>query len=104
MPKGEHCPPMPISPACSSEQLPKLQNISDQAHIFREAKPNHSATSRSRYFSAKLDIGHPNKCNSHNPPIPINGFVCIHLDQDINPNVAPTDQNSEKVSRFTTTS
>jgi len=43
-------------------------------------------------------------CNSHNPPIPINGFACIHLEQDINPNVSASDQSSEKVSRFTTTS
>src|SRR5215813_10191125 len=30
--------------------------------------------------------------------------LCIHLEQDINPNVSPTNQSSEKVSRFTTTS
>ena len=36
--------------------------------------------------------------------MPINGFACIHLYQDINPNVSPSDQSSEKLSRFTTTS
>ena len=42
--------------------------------------------------------------NSENPPIPINGFACIHLQQNINPNFSPTDQSSEKLSRFTTAS
>ena len=39
-----------------------------------------------------------------NPPMLINGFACIHLHPDINPNFSPTDQSSEKLSRFRTTS
>ena len=42
--------------------------------------------------------------NSDNPPIPIKGFACIHFHPDIKPNFSPTDQSSEKLSRFTTTS
>ena len=34
----------------------------------------------------------------------IKGFACIHLHPDIKPNFSPTDQSSEKLSRFTTTS
>src|SRR6476619_3078314 len=41
--------------------------------------------------------------NSDNPPILINRFACIHLHPDINPNFSPTDQSSEKLSRFTAT-
>src|SRR6476620_2170527 len=42
--------------------------------------------------------------NSDNPPMPINDFACIHLHPDIKPNFSPTDQRSEKLSRFRTTS
>ena len=42
--------------------------------------------------------------NSDNPPIPIKRFACIHPHQDNNPNFSPSDQSSEKLFRFTTTS
>ena len=42
--------------------------------------------------------------NSDNPPILINGFACFNFYSDINPNVSPSDQSSEKLSRFTTAS
>src|SRR4029078_938148 len=41
---------------------------------------------------------------SDNPPIRINGFSCIHLHQDNNPNFSSSDQSREKLSRFRTTS